>query len=127
MKAIAEYTAKELMTWAGKLNILGRSAMKKAELYAAVEQAITNCHVMALTEKGQREAEGTYSANMAEWEAAREAYDASPEVVSRRVGRPTCGHKKVPYITVKELCTVARWARLPRKLKKAHRKAGRLI
>lgn len=48
MKIIAEYTAKDLSALAATLNVAGRSAMKKAELYAEISERLDRCHALAL-------------------------------------------------------------------------------
>jgi len=48
VKTIAEYTAKDLSALAATLNIAGRSAMKKAELYAEISERLDRCHALAL-------------------------------------------------------------------------------
>lgn len=102
MFAVTEYTAKELAALAAKLDIAGRSSMKKNELYAAVSERLDNCHAQALKMDQER---------------------SQALQVTKELARPI----RVPYITAKQLCTLTGWKRLPRMYKKMARKQGLLV
>jgi hypothetical protein len=102
MITTAEYfatkTVKELQARAAKLDVAGRSAMKKAELVAELTARMEVCHGKAL--------------------------EIAAEMTAETVSVPV---KREAYITVAQLLTVTGWKRLPRKYKKSARAAGLLV
>lgn len=126
MKTITEYTVKDLSSLAATLNIAGRSAMKKAELYAEISERLDRCHDMALDMEAER--------NVSAWVQSQPAY---PRVVGNNmvwaccesaIG-PVCAHRTLaeavePALTIRDMVYYSGWSRVPRKLKKAYRKLG---
>jgi hypothetical protein len=100
----AKATVKTLREIAAELNIKGRSGLAKPELFTAINDVLDTAHAEAMLMHSD--------VLTAEYEAARKA---KTETVTE------------PYITVAELLSITGWTRLPRKYKKAHRKAGNLI
>jgi ABC-type branched-subunit amino acid transport system ATPase component len=112
MFAITSYVVKDLRDLAAKLNLAGRSAMGKAELYEAVSNALDTAHGYAL-------------------DMDAELFPASP-VSALSVDLSSVDRKRgnvceiVPAVTVADLLDTG-WTRLPRKLKKSLRKSRVLV